>query len=438
MTAQAQAQTRKRNVLFVAIDDLNTELGCYGSPVVKSPHIDALAARSVRFDRAYCQYPLCNPTRSSLLTGRRPPTTRITGNDVWFRANLPDVVTLPQHFKENGYTTAQSGKIYHGGLDDNKAWTIGGTPLAPKRGPRTPAENAERVKRADRWMAVDGEGETQADYRTATRAIELLEQVKDKPFFLAVGFVKPHVPFVAPKKYFDLYDSAKIQLPPDFGPRPAAQTPAYRDNFDIFIKRDASEKEAREMIAGYYAATSFMDAQLGRVMAALVRLGLRENTAVVFFGDHGFHLGEKGMWSKQTLFEGGVRVPMTISAPWLKTAGASPRTVEFVDLYPTLSELCGLPPSKGLEGESLLPLLKNPNSRWDHPAYSYIQRGGQTRGATVRTERYRYTEWNGGAAGVELYDYSSDPRESRNFAQGAKYAATLRDMKALLAKADWQ
>jgi arylsulfatase A-like enzyme len=424
------AAGQRRNVLFIAVDDLNTRLGCYGAPV-KSPSIDALAKSGVRFERAYCQYPLCNPTRSSLLTGRRPPTTKIFENATWFRDTLPDVVTLPQHFKENGYVTAQTGKIFHGGLDDDRGWTIGGTPLR-RAVPRTPEQQKEREKTADRWLAVDGEGESQPDYRTATRAIELLGQLKDKPFFLAVGFVKPHVPFIAPKKYFDLYDPARIALPADFAPEPISTEPAYRPNFDVFIKRRATPELARQAIAAYYASISFMDAQLGRVMHELDRLKLRDSTVIVFFGDHGWHLGEKGMWSKQSVFEPAARVPMVISVPGAKGNGkTSPRTVEFVDLYPTLVEACGLPKAAGLEGGSLVGLTQDPNARWDHPAYTY-QRRGAVMGASVRTERHRFTEWDEGRRGTELYEYASDPREEKNLAADPKYAATVSTLRELL------
>jgi arylsulfatase A-like enzyme len=424
------AQRRRLNVLFVAVDDLNSRLGCYGAPV-KSPNADALAGSGVRFDRAYCQYPLCNPTRSSLLTGRRPPTTKVFDNTTWFRDTMPDVVTLPQHFKQSGYVTAQTGKIYHGGLDDDRGWTIGGTPLR-RQPPRTPQQQAERIKNADRWLAVEGEGESQPDYRTATRAVELLNELKDKPFFLAVGFVKPHVPLIAPKKYFDLYDPAKIELPPDFAPEPVSTEIAYRPNFDLFIKRQATPELAREAIRAYYAATSFMDAQLGRVLRELDRLKLRENTMIVFWGDHGWHLGEKGMWSKQTLFEPAARVPFVISLPGAKGSGkVSPRTVEFVDMYPTLVEACGLPKPGGLEGGSLMPLLDNPSAPWDHPAYTYARRNNVL-GASVRTERFRYTEWDEGRRGTELYEYASDPREEKNLAEQPKHAALGAELRQLL------
>jgi len=431
-TGAALAQPkRKPNVLFFAVDDLNVRLGCYGAPV-HSPNIDALARRGMRFERAYCQYPLCNPTRSSLLSGRRPPATGIMENLTWFRKTMPDVVTLPQHFRQNGYVTAQTGKIYHGGLDDDRAWDIGGTPLQERRA-RTPAEQAERQKTADRWVALEGEGEDQPDYRTATRAVALLEQLKaqDKPFFLAVGFVKPHVPLIAPKKYFDLYKPEEIALPVDYAPKPTGEPPAYRSNFDLFINRDATPELARQGIAAYYAATSFMDAQLGRVMAALDRLGLRDNTVISLFGDHGWHLGEKGMWSKMSLFEVSLRAPLLVSVPGMGGNKDCPRPVEFVDLYPTLVEACGLPMPQGLEGRSLVPLLKNPGAKWDKPALSYLRRG-KVPGVSVRTERHRYTEWDEGRQGTELYDHQTDPTESRNLAADPKFAPLVAKLKPLL------
>ena len=430
LSAPTLAQTRRpMNVLFLAVDDLNTHVGCYGSPV-KTPHIDALAARGIRFDRAYCQYSLCNPSRSSLLSGKRPPLTGITNNTVWFRRRMPDVVTLPQYFRQHGYWTAQSGKIFHGGLDDDKAWVSGGTQLRenpPKK------SLAERKPLADRWLALDSDGHDQVDYRNAARAIQMLEnRPKGQPFFMAVGFARPHVPFLAPKKYFDLYDPSKIVLPKNFASMPTGKGPAYRDNFDLFIEREATPKLAREAIAGYYAASSFMDEELGKVVAALDRLGLRENTVISFFGDHGFHLGEKGMWSKQTLFEPGAQVPMIVAAPGNVAGKGCGRTVELIDLYPTLTDLCGLPQPKGIQGKSLRPLLQNPAAAWAKPAYTYQQRGSVS-GVSVRTERYRYTEWDGGKSLVELYDYTTDPLEEKNLAGQAKMSGVVADLKKLLA-----
>jgi uncharacterized sulfatase len=428
----ALAAQKKYNVLFLAVDDLNTRLGCYGADV-KSPNIDSLAGRGVLFNRAYCQFPLCNPTRSSLLTGRRPSVTRIMENITWFRDTLPDVVTLPQHFRENGYWTAECGKIFHGGLDDNKGWVEGGTPLR-RQAPRTPAEQKDRQKTADRWVKTEGEGEDQPDYRIATRAVELLEMAKGKQFFVACGFMKPHVPLIAPKKYFDLYDPAKMRLPADFAPMPAGEPPAYRSNFDLFIGRQATPELAREAIAAYYACVSFMDAQLGRVLQALDRLGLRENTIVTLFGDHGWHLGDKGMWSKMSLFEQAARAPMLISVPGMSRGKVCKRTVEFLDFYPTLVEACGLPMPQGLQGRSLMPLLRSPEARWDKPAITHLLRG-KTLGVSVRNERYRYTEWDGGKAGAELYDHDKDPLEANNLATDVQHGSVVATMKKLLAGA---
>jgi uncharacterized sulfatase len=245
------------------------------------------------------------------------------------------------------------------------------------------------------------------------------------------------VPFIAPRKYFELYSPERIELPPDFAPNVTGTGPAYRPNFDLFIRRDAPPALAREGMAAYFAAISFMDAQVGRVLSALDKLGLRENTIISLFGDHGWHLGEKGMWSKMSLFEAGVHAPLMISAPSIKTGGQSCSTpVEFVDIYPTLADLSGLPRPAGLDGRSLTPLMKNPKAKWDKPAYTYQVRG-EIRGVTVRTSRFRYTEWDGGQKGTELYEEASDPAEMRNLSADPKYTAAVKQMKGLLAGHEW-
>ncbi|MGH8245684.1 MAG: sulfatase, partial [Gammaproteobacteria bacterium] len=370
-----QEPARKFNVLFIAVDDLNSSLGCYGHPLVETPNIDKLASAGVRFDRAYCQYPLCSPSRASLLTGRYPTTTGVLVNGDSFRDRLKDVVTLPHHFRLHGYYTARAGKIFHDGSDDRQAWDQIVTP------PHTadPAKDGRRP--SDRWEAVAGDGEDLRDYQTAGKAVQFLEKHKDKPFFLAVGFLKPHGPFVAPKKYFAGYDPKAIKLPADFASvptiGPGVPAEARPSNFEVFAGREASEQEAREIIAAYYACVSFMDAQVGRVLEALDRLTLRDRTIIVFFGDHGFHLGEKGKWSKHgSLYDVNLRVPLILAAPLAARIGkACGRTVQLVDLYPTLAELCGLPLPKGLEGHSLAPLLKEPQTRWEHAAYTLVKRG---------------------------------------------------------------
>lgn len=434
--SSATIQKPKYNVLFIASDDLRPELGCYGNPLIRTPNLDKLAARGLRFDRAYAQYPLCNPSRTSLLTGRYPTQTGVLDNETWFRAAHPDFVSLPQHFKAQGYAALRTGKIFHGGIDDTEAWTEGGEARGFTSARRPPNNAPNRAAQSDRIIVLEGEGETHGDYRTATRAIQYLEQYKDKPFFLAVGFAKPHSPPTAPKKFFDLYDPAKLRLPADFAPRPAAppgfpEISIQRRNADLFIGRDATPDEARAMLRAYYASVSFMDAQVGRVLDALDRLKLRDKTIVVFWGDHGYHLGEKGKWSKaNSLYEVGTRVPLIIALPQAK-AQLSARTVELLDLYPTLIELCGLPRPPGLEGHSLVPLLRNPRAKWNHPAFSVTLFQGKL-GKSVRTERWHYVEWDEGRAGAMLFDHTRDPLELKNLADDANFALTVRELKRLL------
>ena len=439
---------RKPNVLFIAVDDMNNDLGCYGHPLVKSPNIDRLASQGTRFDRAYCQFPLCSPSRSSLMTGLRPDTTRVFDLRYHFRQGLPNVVTLPQMFTANGYFAARVGKIYHygnpgdigtSGLDDPASWKEFVNPAGrdkttleadiinytPKRG----------LGSAMSFLAdKDGKDEEHTDGKVATEAIKLLEKHKDEPFFLAVGFYKPHTPYVAPKKYFDLYPLEKITLPPiatDFQKTALAPALASTTPWPYF---GVTPNQARECKQAYYAAISFVDAQIGRVLDSLDRLGLRENTIVVFWSDHGYHLGEHGLWMKQSCYEESARVPFIVSAPGQKTAGKPcARTVELLDMYPTLADLAGLQPPGNLEGASVRPLLENPAAEWSHPACTQVQRGNYP-GHSVRTERWRYTEWHGGTAGAELYDHDADPREVNNLASDPKHAATVAEMKALLKK----
>jgi len=433
-TGFAGAQSKKLNVLFIAVDDLRPALGCYGNQIVKSPNIDRLAQSGVRFERSYCQFPLCNPSRTSLLTGRYPTTTKILDNLTYFRDTIPDAVPLPAHFRASGYVTARAGKIYHGSIDDQASWVEGGEPVR-QRTPRNPQQQADYRRTSDRWEAVEGEGEDLPDYRTATRTIELLEKYHKQPFFIAMGFVKPHSAPVAPKKYFDLYDAEQIPLPGDFAARPKAlpgapEVAIPKTNGDLFVDRDADPKSAREMIRAYFACISFIDAQLARVMKKVDELGLRENTVIVFWGDHGYHLGEKGKWSKHnSLYEVAARVPLAIYAPGKGGNGQTcPRPVEAVDLYPTLAELCGLSVPSGLEGNSLVTLLDDPQTTWRHPAYSVTQRG-----RAVRTDRWRYVEWQGGELGAELYDQQNDPYELKNLAEDPQHLDTVKQMKELLA-----
>jgi arylsulfatase A-like enzyme len=434
----------KYNVIVIASDDLRPTLGCYGNSIVKTPNVDRLASQGVRFDRAYTQYPLCNPSRSSLLTGRYPTQTGVMDNELYFRALHPEFVSLPQHFKANGYATLRSGKIFHGGIDDTEAWTEGGEArnFTGAQRPPSNADSAERIAHSDRIEVLEGDGEKSGDYQMATRAIEYLEKYKDKPFFLAIGSAKPHSPPSAPKKFFDLYDADKIPLPPDFSPRPVAppgfpEISIARRNTDLFIGRDASPAEARQMIRAYYASVSFMDEQVGRVLDAVDRLQLREKTIIVFWGDHGYHLGEKGKWSKAySLFEIATRVPFIIAGPGI-TKGVSPRTVQLLDMYPTLVELCGLPPPyeppSRLEGHNLISLLRHPQAKWNYPAFSVVLYQGKL-GKSVRTERWHYVQWDDGRSGEMLLDHANDPLELKNLAADPAYSKTVSEMRKLLAQ----
>ncbi len=427
--------SKKPNVLLLFVDDLRPELGCYGNSQVKTPNIDALAAAGVRFDRAYCQYPLCNPTRTSLLTGRHPRSTGVFDNNLYFRGAHPDYVTLPQYFTAHGYPALKTGKIFHGTIDDTGSWTEGGVKREFEGFVRPNPERA--AGNSDRVIVLEGEGESHGDYKTTVRAIEYLRKYKDRPFFLAVGFTKPHSPPTAPQRFFDLYDPATIPLPPDFEPKPTVpegfpkrSVPAR--NGDLFVGRDASPEAAREMIRAYWASLTWTDSNIGKVIAELDRLGLRDNTIIVLWGDHGYHLGEKGKWSKHhSLFEVGTRVPLIIAAPGSKTKGqSSPRVVQAVDLYPTLAELSGLPRPSWLEGHSLVPLLENPAAPWTHPAFTAAG-NLKAPAVAVRTERWRYAEWGGGKEGAVLFDHNNDPHETKNLADDPRFADVRAELSAL-------
>jgi uncharacterized sulfatase len=436
------------NVLLIIADDLRPDLNCYSVAAVHSPNIDKLAARGVRFDRAYCQYPVCNPSRVSFLTGLRPDTTGVLGNDVAFRTRLPDVVTLPQHFKNNGYVTIGLGKIFHRGQsvedvrrerDDPASWTIARYFTTTDAGKRGEGRNLTGgAVEWCRWLAAEGTDEDQPDGQIARDAVALMEKHREQPFFLAVGFHKPHDPFVAPRKYFDLYPLDQIKLnvdPPDQSPAPApAITGRWVQDFAKF-----SDGDRLEYLRAYRAGTSFTDAQVGKVLDALDRLELSDRTIVIFLGDHGYHLGERGWWNKNTLFEHSARAPLIISTPTLpagpeRSAGpgrSCARTVEFVDLYPTVLDLCDLKPPARLDGRTLRPLLDDPTAAWDKPALTQVQRG-KIAGRSVRTERFRYTEWDDGRAGVELYDHENDPGENKNLATDPAHEATIATLRPLL------
>ena len=434
------------NVLFIASDDLTSTLGCYGHPVVKSPNLDALAARGVRFDNAYCQFPFCGPSRASLMTGLRPDTTGVvTNSNVDFRESRPDTVTLSQLFKNNGWRSMRVGKIFHMGVpggvgkmthQDPPSWDVSISPpgdehesVGPGGDPNPDLRHGLKMQ----WVQT-ATAEGQADAAAADTAINLLRESASDPFFLGLGFVRPHTPFVAPSRFFDMYPLDDIELiynPPD----DLEDIPAPAKNLRPFLwhQMGMSEENQRISLRGYYASVSFMDEQVGRVLDELDRLGIADRTAVVFFGDHGWHLGEHTHWQKMSLMEESVRAPLIISAPGARGAGRSSRAlVEFVDFYPTLADLCGLEPPSDLEGVSLAPLLDDPAASVKDAAFSQVQWEDRIFGRTVRTDRFRYIRWEGDGGGEELYDHENDPREFTNLAQAPEFSAVLAEMRTRL------
>ncbi len=433
----------KMNVLFISADDMNNDLGCFGSPLVKSPNIDRLASQGVAFSNAYVQFPLCSPSRSSILTGLRPDSTKVFDLQYHFRQGLPDVVTLPQMFMKNGYYVARVGKVFHygnpgdigtNGLDDKASWMerinpagLDKTSLELDVVNYTPSHKGLGASMAY-YSDKNGTDEAHTDGKVVDEAIKLLKKHKDKPFFIAAGFYKPHCPWITPSKYFDLYNMGQMKLPPI--------TDATRNNYPELALASTkpwpyfglNTEQARECKLAYFAAISFVDAQVGRLLDAVDSLGLRDNTIIVFWSDHGYQLGEHGLWFKQSLFEEASKSPLIIAVPGAKSAGKTcHRTVEFVDIYPTLAELTGLTPPADLQGYSLSPLLQNPEAKWEHAAYTQVQRG-KVPGHTIRTEQWRYTEWDFGEMGTELYNELKDPQELHNLAADKKYTQVVKEL----------
>ncbi len=430
------AADSRPNILLIAVDDLRETLGCYGNAAVKTPHIDRLAARGVQFERAYVQYPVCNASRTSFLTGLRPDQTGVTDNATLMRDKLPDVVTFPQLLKGQGWHSAAFGKIFHLGggrneslkakwMDLPKSWHSAAAYRASETGSRKLAGRNLTDGKLNwcHWGMMDGDDDDQPDGQIASAVIAQIESLGDQPWIIGAGFMKPHDPFVAPKKYFDLYPEGSLKLYRD----PADQTPApplavgfggYGEAFGKF-----TDVERLEFLRAYYACTSFMDAQVGRVLDTLDRLELWDNTVVIFLGDHGYHLGERNWWNKNTLFDRSCRAPLIIAAPGVKP-GAVRGLVEFVDLYPTIADLCGVNTPAGLAGQSLRPLLDDPTRAGKSAAFTIVTRGQKQRGDSIRTDRWRYTEWSDGAR--ELYDHTRDPEETKNVvATNTETAAAL-------------
>jgi arylsulfatase A-like enzyme len=459
------------NVLFIAVDDLRPELGCYGAKHIHSPNIDALAKRGTVFQRAYCQQAVCSPTRSSLLTGLRPDSTKVYDLVTHFRTHVPDVVTLPQRFKDAGWHTVSFGKIYHGGYDDPPSWSEAST--FPRRPAYLLPENAALIERKQveakakgkkkgsntpvrgpAYESADVADDAYGDGQIAELALDKLRDLaqQPKPFFLAVGFLKPHLPFIAPKRYWDLYDPGKIKLADNpFPPRGAPEFALtsfgeLRNYHGIPATGPVSDDLARTLKHGYYACTSYTDANIGKLLDELDRLKLREKTIVVLWGDHGWKLGEHGGWCKHSNVENDTRVTLIVSAPLQKAAGYSTSAlVEFVDIYPTLCDLAGLSKPNHLQGSSFAPLLDDPYRAWKVAAFSQYPRsheGQQLMGYSLRSDRYRYTRWvdrkdHSKIVAEELYDHERDPAENQNVAADAAHVAGLEACRKL-ADGGWQ
>lgn len=438
--AHMSNSAQRPNIMFIIADDLNTRFGRYGGPAL-TPNIDRLAAQGVSFDRAYSQFPWCGPSRASFLTGTRPNTNGIMDISTSFRTHLPDIVTLPHYFRQNGYYTARVGKIFHqgvpggvgrDGLDDPQAWDERFNPVGCDIGELDEMTNLTPgipYGTAMAYHASRCEDGNQTDGMVAQQAISLLRKAAsdDKPFFISVGFYRPHVPEIVPEAYFNLYSREQIATTPVRPEHLARVLPAAKAQSPDNLGMVPEEQQA--FIHAYYAAISFVDAQVGRVLKEIDALGLADDTIVVFTSDHGFLLGEHGQWQKQMLFEDSARVPLIVRVPGTRNAGQrSPRTVEMLDIYPTLTDLAGLSHYARNEGISLVPLLDKPDdASWTKPALSQVN-GGRS----VRTERYRYTEWEGGNRGRELYDHASDPAEQVNLADDPRFAGVIELLRAML------
>jgi iduronate 2-sulfatase len=440
--ARAAAPAGKLNVLLITVDDLRDTLGCYGNTSVITPNIDRLAARAVRFDRAYVQYPVCNPSRSSFLTGLRPDRIGVTDNRTLFRERFPEVVTLPQLLKQDGRHAAAFGKILHlgGGRDEALRARWADLPHSWHSAQRFEATPLGRRKLAGRdlsegklawchWGAMDGGDDDQPDGQIARAVIAEIERLGDRPWIIGAGFMKPHDPFLAPKAYFDRYPEgspALYRTPGDQAPAPPLAV-GFGGLGAAFAR--FTDRERREFLRAYYACTSYMDAQVGRVLDALDRRDLWKNTVVILLGDNGYHLGERDWWNKDTLFERSCRAPLLIAAPGVKP-GVARGLVEFVDLFPTVAELCGLAPPPAIAGQSLLRLLRDPAASGKPAAFTLVVRG-TSRGDSIRTDRWRFTRWSDGA--TELYDHAADPEEERNVAPS--HPDVVRDLGSQLSAA---
>tara|TARA_B110000003_G_scaffold90066_1_gene92117 strand:+ start:519 stop:2081 length:1563 start_codon:yes stop_codon:yes gene_type:complete len=437
--------TAKLNVLLIIADDLNCDLGAYGNLVVKTPNIDRLAERGVLFENAHSQYPWCGPSRASLMTGMYTNQTKITSNNMNLRNSVPDVITLGQRFRHQGYQSVRIGKIFHydnpsaigtSGNDDIYSWDQTVNPYGRDKIEEYKVNTLVPRKYGAvlSWLAADGKDKEQTDGIAASEAIEKLDDFAktDTPFFLAVGFFRPHTPFVAPKKYFDIYDREEIEIQEtsieylETLPEPAVKSIRAKKH-QLNLKKE----RAQEIKEAYYATISFVDAQVGRILDQLEASGLDKNTVVVFTSDHGYHMGEHGHWQKQTLFENATRIPLIISAPNSENKGViSSSPVELIDLYPTLMDLTDINTPKHVVGKSLEPLIKNVNASVRGSALTRWRNG-----YSIKTKRYRLTKWGGdGELGYELYDHKNDKNELINLARNQDYNEVMDSLKLMIDK----
>ncbi len=451
----AQETKLKRNVLLIMTDDCNVDLGCYGHPLVQTPNIDKLAQSGTRFEKAYCQYPVCNPSRASMMTGLFPDQTGVISNAENFRHQLPNVVTLPQMFRNQGYWSGRVGKIYHygvplqigeDGMDDAASWDTVVNPRGVDREVHDQIHTLQKGKFGGTlsWLNLPSKAEDHTDGIAAVEAIKLLEKhhpdKTDQPFFLAVGFYRPHTPYVAPPEFFERYPLDKIT--------PVMEVEGDRDDIPVAAQmdrpkqRDLTLKQRKEIIQAYYVSITLMDQQVGKVVDAVDRLGLRDNTTIVFVSDHGYHLGAHGLWQKGDLFEGSCHVPMVICDPDMPAGKSSSSLAGLIDIYPTLGELADVSVPKHVLGQSLVPILKDETAtvndhvftmtvsraKWTHKEFTKKK----VKGYSIRSSRYRYTQWGGGEFGHEMYDYESDPDELTNLADLPAHADAVKDMQSRL------
>jgi len=437
------ADRKKPNVLFIAVDDLRPQLGCYGHKQMISPNIDSLASQGVTFLRSYCQVPVCGASRASLMTGVRPTKDRFIGYNTWAEKDFPGALSVAEHFKNNGYYTISNSKVFHHANDCLNSWSE--EPWRPK-GPwrNYLLEENQKLDRQKPKLAgppyeeADVADNEYFDGMTADKGISDLRRLKqmDKPFFLALGFLKPHLPFNAPKKYWDIYKRDDIDLADNpFRPKGAPDAALHnwgelRAYYDIPAKGPLSDDLARTLVHGYYACVSYTDAQIGKVLAELDRLGLRDNTIIVLWGDHGWNLGEHGLWCKHCNFETSLHSPLIVTAPGIAGGRQSNAMTEYLDIYPSLCELCDLPLPGHLQGKSFVPLLKNPRLSWKKAVFSRYFAGD-----SVKTDRYRYTQWrrkDGAVYARMLYDHKVDPVENVNISELPENEQLVRQMSKML------